>query len=293
MEDFNQQTRKCWESQISINPFVSPITETLGSVEKYLDQDDGSIDLNGTSLSIDIAVALDRYALPCTQDREGYWGENHFKYWASGLQDYLNLKQVTDIHNVSIRKYLDLGCASGRVLRHAAIQDKLDEVYGCDINRRHIDWIIDFLPKNIIAFHNHSLPSLPLPDNSVDLISAFSVFTHVDTFDLAWLMELCRILTPGGMAWITVHTEVTWKSVKPNWPLYKALKNHPDFIKFRNNEEMPTERLVFRWHDNRSYSANVFIHTSYIKRVWSRIFKIVEIRNRFPRFQDVVILQKV
>lgn len=293
MEDFNQQTRKYWEQQISINPFVNPITETLGSVENYLDQNDGSIDLNTTNLSVETAVARDSYVLPRTQDREGYWGGNHFKYWASGLQDYLNLKQATENHNVSMRKYLDLGCASGRVLRHAAIQDTLDEIYGCDINRRHIDWIIDFLPKSIVAFHNHSLPSLPLPDNSVDVISAFSVFTHVDTFDLAWLMELRRILTPGGMAWITVNTEVTWKTMESTWPLYKGLKNHPDFIKFRSNEEMPMERLVFRWREEQSYSANVLFHTSYIKRVWGRMFNIAEIRHRFPRFQDVVILQKL
>ena len=39
------------------------------------------------------------------------------------------------------------------------------------------------------VFQNHSIPTLPLPDASIDLITAFSVFTHMEGMETAWLME--------------------------------------------------------------------------------------------------------
>jgi hypothetical protein len=80
--------------------------------------------------------------------------------------------------------------------------------------------------------------------------------------------------------------------MKEGWPLYKGLANHPEYQALKESKEMPQERLVFRWHSDRSYSANTFYSLDYIDNVWSRIMPIVEIRRRFPAFQDVVILQK-
>ena len=50
-------------------------------------------------------------------------------------------------------------------------------------------------PTNLRIFQNTILPHLPIEDNSLSLVTAFSVFTHIDDLDLAWIAELRRILS--------------------------------------------------------------------------------------------------
>jgi ubiquinone/menaquinone biosynthesis C-methylase UbiE len=114
-----------------------------------------------------------------------------------------------------------------------------------------------------------SIPHLPFEDNTFNLVSAFSVFTHIEAFETAWLMELKRILKPGGLAWITIHSENTWREMEPGWPLYDALARHPDFERYlQGRDALPRERLIFRQSLNRSYSSNVFYTTDYTKSVF-------------------------
>jgi len=280
-----------WENLISLNSHEDAEFECLGPVTEYLDQNKG-FDLGRESMDLPSVTARDNYPLPATADREGYYGPNHFNYWASGLRDSHHLVDCAQYHGQEIRNYLDMGCASGRVVRHMALQHENIEVYGFDINKRHVDWVNHFLPESIVAIQSHSIPYLPFPDNSIDMISAFSVFTHIECFDTNWLMEIRRILRPGGLAWLTVHTDKTWEEMQEGWPLYKGLANHPDYKALKNNKKMPSPHLVFRWHSDRSYSSNTFYSFEYIERVWSRVMKILEIRRRFPAFQDVIILQK-
>jgi hypothetical protein len=53
------------------------------------------------------------------------------------------------------------------------------------------------------------------------MISAYSVFTHIEAMETTWLMELRRVLRKGGIAWITVHTEGTLADMTPDWPLLR------------------------------------------------------------------------
>lgn len=283
-----------WEELITLNNFSGLEFETLDKPSAYWQ---GSESTPKWILELDphIREALERdtAVIPTTKDREGYYGNNHLSYWASGYRDMLNLLSAAAAHGVSVDTYLDFGAASGRTVRHFAANRHDIEVLACDINRRHVDWMINYLPHSVAAFQNSSIPNLPIADSSVDLVSAFSVFTHIEAFETTWLMELKRILRPGGLAWITVHTDKTWIDMGDGWPLYRALKSHPKFDPSVPRAVLPEERLVFRWRDDRSYSSNVFYDTSYIERVWGRIFSIVDVRRRFPEYQDVVILQNV
>ena len=168
----------------------------------------------------------------------------------------------------------------------------MDRVIGCDINRLHVDWVARNLPREIEIFQNTSIPYLPLPDESLDVVTAFSVFTHIETFDTAWLMEIKRVLRPGGIAWLTVHSDRTWREITPDWPLYGALKTHPEYIQLKGQDKIPQERTVFRWISDASYSANVFYTEEYLHRIWDRIMPMRDMFPGLPHFQDVVVLQK-
>ncbi|WP_418275962.1 class I SAM-dependent methyltransferase [Isoptericola jiangsuensis] len=283
-----------WEDLISLNSRGLAQFEVLGPAAEYREGDTHT-DWSSEGDGLETALRRDTYPLPRTEDREGYYGQSHYSYWASGYRDSRLLREACDRLGVDLRGYLDLGCASGRVVRHFAVAGDVPEVYGCDLNRRHVDWINRFLPASAIAFQNHAIPTLPLPDNSIDAVSAYSVFTHIEAFETAWLMELRRVLRPGGIAWITLHTERTWATMNDNWGLYKRLRHHPDFAPYvdhANREELPEERMVFRWYADRSYSSKVFYQRDYVHKMWSRIMDVREDHHRFPSRQDVVILQK-
>ncbi|MEO0800414.1 MAG: class I SAM-dependent methyltransferase [Pseudomonadota bacterium] len=283
-----------WEDLIALNSrHVGRDVDVVGPAQTHYDANSDEV-AEWIKAGIDFEAKLpnDPYELPTTADREGYYGPQHLSYWASGLRDLNNLLAAADRLGVDVKTFFDIGCASGRVVRHFSAQRPDIETIGSDINRKHIDWMIRYLSKKLIVFQNHSIPSIPLPDNSVDLISAFSVFTHIEAFEGAWLMELRRILRPGGIAWVTVHTEHTWLEMEDDWPLYRGTAKHPDFAKYDRTEPFPDERLVFRWHSNRSYSSNTFYKTDYIRENWARYLDVAEVHRRLPGYQDVVVLRK-
>lgn len=282
-----------WEDGISLGTAAPYDAQDIGGVAQYLDQDAGEVAWRDhTSLTLEQLASADRFPLPSIEDREGYYGPNHFNYWASGFVDYSIIKSWLDQNDVVLKDYMDLGCASGRVMRHFATQLPHVRVFGCDINRRHVDWCATYMPPNVTTFQNTSLPHLPLPDSALDLVTAFSVFTHIESFDTSWMMELRRVLRPGGIAWITIHGDRTWQDIDPTWPLYTPLTSHPDFDKYKGSSKIPEDRLVFRWKLDASYSANVFYRYSYIRKVWARFFDVVDIFPATPLYQDVVVLRR-
>ena len=250
---------------------------------------------------LDAYVARDSAPLPITADREGYQGDRHFDWWCGGLGDALAVAQACARWNVRLDpgvRVLELGCASGRVLRHFATQFKGLEVWGTDISLRHTEWVRLHLSPQIKVFQNTTLPHLPLEDNSCAVVCAFSVFTHIDELELAWIAELRRVLRPGGIAYLTIHSETTWQQMQPGWPIYDALLYGKDkIVDYPVTPEflrgpLPREKTVFRWNTVKSYNTNVFHMERYIWSAWGRFMDIREIITRGHSYQDVVVLQK-
>lgn len=106
----------------------------------------------------------------------------------------------------SLNDVLDWGCGCGRVLRHL-METKGPRLFGCDYNRALIKWSASAYSG--VKFSNNEInPPLPYPDNSFDLAYGLSIFTHLPAgLQTAWIMELCRIIRPGGFALITFHGE--------------------------------------------------------------------------------------
>ena len=281
-----------WEDMISLNARTDMGDEVLGTARDYVKQDSGEIQWDRNRISLEQALAADTAVLPPTERREGYYGPNHYNYWASGIRDVCQIAEWLETRTIVRGTFFDFGCAAGRVLRQVKAAAGFTEVIGSDINRSHVDWIARHFPDSIKVFQNTSIPVLPLPDESVDVVTAFSVFTHIECFDSTWLMELRRILRPGGIAWLTVHSDRTWRDIEPSWPLHRALTSHPDYIKYGAHRTLPQDRLVFRWHMERSYSANVFYTEAYIRTRWGRIMEVRDMFPALPFYQDIVVLQK-
>lgn len=261
------------------------------------------IDLSTVPMERTLAeyIVRDTLPIPAAANREGYHGERHYDYWLSGLKDYLQIKQRLAHYHLPFPQrgsVLELGCATGRVLRHFLCQEPEVEMWGVDINLSHIEWLLQFFGSSPKVFQNSVLPQLPIADNSIDLLYAFSVFTHIDEFELAWLAELRRMLKPGGVAYITVHTDHTWRILSDKHALFHHLLSlQPHFTEYKISAElfanpMPARRIAFKWEYNGMKNANLFYDKEYLCTTWGRFLKVLEIIPEGADYHDVILLRK-
>lgn len=244
--------------------------------------------------------ANDLCPIPATSDRELYWGENHFYYWWSGLFNWLTFKFLYEKYHGLLMKndtFFELGCATGRVLRHALLQHPTLNIIGCDLNARHVDWCQQFLPERACIFQNHTLPSLPLEDRSIDIGIALSVFTHIDDQESGWLMELRRVLKPGALFFVTIMSNKYWRKLGSDQAyagmkkLFLGLECEHRITDNSFIREMPEQRLVMKYPGD-VYNTMVFHSTEYIYSVWNRYMEVMDIIEAGEGFQDIVVLRK-
>jgi SAM-dependent methyltransferase len=110
------------------------------------------------------------------------------------------------------KRVLDFGCGSARVLRHFLYEAEQGEFWGCDIDAPSIAWINANLSPPLHCFQNAPEPPLALEDDYFDLIWATSVFTHIGHWS-SWLLEMHRILAPGGMLIASFLGEGMWEGL--------------------------------------------------------------------------------
>jgi SAM-dependent methyltransferase len=237
-------------------------------------------------------IEQDEMPIPATADRENYYGDRHLEYWLSGLQDARKLSSWLPAPDVAAR-YLDFGGATGRVARHMVRRLGL-EVWLCDINVNWIAWIDQFFAMPIAAFQNRTVPSLPIADGYFDLVSAFSVFTHLDHDEVPWLLELRRIVRPGGCIYATVLDEHVWHRLKdPQWEwLLKCLSagQHDALLRERCKQPM-TERVVLEYSSAEAYNANVFLPREYLTKKWGVFFRTIDFLEDQHNYQTVAVLR--
>jgi SAM-dependent methyltransferase len=96
-------------------------------------------------------------------------------------------------------RMLDFGCGSGKYLRHLLPEAEEGEVWGCDIDEPSIAWLRANLSPPTRVFVNGAEPPLPgIPGDFFDLVTAASVFTHITDAWAGWIVEMHRVLKPGG-----------------------------------------------------------------------------------------------
>jgi SAM-dependent methyltransferase len=97
------------------------------------------------------------------------------------------------------KRVLDFGCGAGRTLRHFVGEAEAGEVWGADIDEPSIDWLQGNLCPPLNAVQCDVDPPLPFEEGSFDFAWAISVFTHLSGNSAEWLLELHRVLRPGGL----------------------------------------------------------------------------------------------
>lgn len=204
------------------------------------------------------------------------WGDPVAAYEALGAETKQALLDLLpDDWSFDGRRMLDFGCGAGRTLRHfvAEAQDAA-EFWGADIDAPSIDWLRGNMSPPLNVVRSSTEPPLGLDYASFDLAWAVSVFTHLTDNSLPWLVELHRLLKPGGLLIAT----------------YMGRYNGEVFT----NEPWDEDRIgmnVLRrnqgWDDG---GPMVLMSDWWVQAHWGRAFEIV---NRAPvHGQTWVLLRK-
>ena len=237
-------------------------------------------------------IELDATPIPAPEDRVNYYDDRHLEYWLSGLDDARKLAHWLPAEGVAAR-YLDFGGATGRVARHMARRAALD-VWLCDINVNSIAWVDRFFSAPAAAFQNRIIPSLPIADGYFDLVSAFSVFTHLDQDEIPWLLELRRVVRPGGYVYATVLDEHVWDRLKDpasEWLLKSISRGRHDETLPERCKRPLTERVVLEYSPGDASNVTVFLPRDYLAAKWRRFFRTIEFFEDHHIYQTVVVMQ--
>ena len=129
-------------------------------------------------------------------------------YYNDGLEtarEIMNLlgKQY-DILQKGMR-CLDWGCGPARVTRHLPDLLPEAELHAADYNEQYINWCKSKI-KGIQFEQTNISPPMLYPDAYFNIVMGLSVFTHLSEINhYAWMDELCRIIKPGGILFITTQ----------------------------------------------------------------------------------------
>ncbi len=239
------------------------------------------------------AIERDAVPIPAAEDREGYFDDRHLAYWLSGQEDLRMLRRFVPAE--AMPRVLDFGGATGRLARHLALDEDVEQVTVAELNVNHVAWIDRHMGPTVRGVKVSPYPQFPLADRSATLCVALSVFTHIDSYESGWLAEIHRVLADGGYALLTIHSEHTWPLIAERPGLLAGLRKDPQFDSlYRPQEPMPGERLVFAWNRHSiEHNCNVFFHSDYIRRVWGKWFDVVAVQPRAHHdVQTVVLLRK-
>jgi SAM-dependent methyltransferase len=186
------------------------------------------------------------------------------------------------------QRIVDWGCGCARIARHFP-EPHRRKFLGFDIDPVNVAWCRDHV-RGMRFEHCAVEPPLVLEDNSVDVLFAHSVLTHLaeDRQD-RWLAEIRRVLRPGGLAFVTVLAELSWYA--RYWPTGRT----PEAIA----AYLSTGFVDHGWQKDVGVDSDcpgAYVQVShgfdYVSRHWSRFFEIVDWIDGFADMQTLVVLRK-
>lgn len=92
----------------------------------------------------------------------------------------------------------DFGCGSGRVAHAVSKRVDVREYLGTDVVQALLDYAATRTPDHYV-FLRHDELGIPAADATLDMVHAFSVFTHLlHTEIYIYMQDMARALKPGG-----------------------------------------------------------------------------------------------
>ena len=228
---------------------------------------------------------------------------------AQGLKAFTDLIEQVDRHaSREIANTLDWGCGCGRSTRFL-LDAGLGQIYGCDIDSGAIAWCERELAPGRFATVG-TKPPTEYATGSMDLIIGVSVLTHLSRQDqAAWLRELHRIASPGGLILVTVHGDYAYRFNHGGPPSGRAeggrarlrrLRRAMSLRSMRRARSLKSDGIVDLDHDPMlggvapsGYYRLTYQTRDYTLREFGRQFEILDYVERgLCGHQDLVVMRR-
>lgn len=196
-------------------------------------------------------------------------------------------------------KLLDFGVGCGRTMRFFFRHIDKFECFGCDVDKKSIEYLSNNIPF-IDATVSHNSPPLKYENNFFDIIYCISVFTHFNKklFEL-WMKEINRILSNGGIFIFSLHGKTTFDLIdkEPDRRRLIGIKDE-EFIqnkdKFYDDGFLWVSQPVGSKCINTKNFGICFLDEDKIKKLIPKNFQIINYKKgEIGGWQDLVIIKKI
>jgi SAM-dependent methyltransferase len=236
-----------------------------------------------------------------------YTGSKGEPVLREGFRAYVLCKALYETHVGPLARcgqILDFGCGWGRIIRFFLKDVEPAKLVGIDPVKEMIEFCMSSNKWCRFELVDRRPPTR-FPDKTFDLIYGYSVFSHLsEQVHEDWLVELHRILRPGGLLVLTtmsrefiVHCDALRKD--------KRLNTYPDGIKI-SAVSFPDVKQSLADYDRGRYTHTSHGHSGdwdywgdtaipkgYVLSRWTRYLTFVDYiddRTRCP--QNVIVMKK-
>jgi SAM-dependent methyltransferase len=144
----------------------------------------------------------------------------------------------------------DLGCGSGRLA--SALREHARVRYlGMDVVAKLLAYANRRWGGDGFVFCLIDRPAIPLADGQADMVTSFSVFTHIlPEESFVYLEEARRVLRPGGrvvLSFLDLHVPATWAVFEENlaWVRNRTMAGHLNVFLNPNDLRLWAGKLGF------------------------------------------------
>jgi SAM-dependent methyltransferase len=184
---------------------------------------------------------------------------------------------------------LDLGCGAARMTRHFPRSGD-SEIWGADISAPHVTWCQRNLPDlNFVTVS--TAPHLPFAQDYFDFVMCASVFSHMTDLADAWLLEIRRVLKPGGHVYLTIQDKISAREMQTTYVKAVNPSTIAQLQRLERDHRFTTSDCEMVYFDA-DPSAHVFYDRDFITTKWSKWMNLVTYEECFHNWQSAMLLRK-
>lgn len=223
----------------------------------------------------------------------------------SGLDEAGNLyrlgKKYIDSINKEEGRYLDFGCGVGRIFRLFMKDFKAENMHGIDPLEEFVHICENDFPAEYQFSKIGMRPPTQIAGESIDLITAYSVFSHFSCIQATrWLEEFRRITRPGAILLLTTygrgHIEYIDNSKMEDLP--RGHQKQKENIEISGGKEevyrmFDLDEMMF-FLGGATYGqydcGHTYLGENFKRRVWGKYFDVVEVIDDYSSLEQILVV---
>jgi SAM-dependent methyltransferase len=261
--------------------------------------------VQGSIKSKKLRKKLHHHPFPDIADLGRYSEPDMEYHLGGGLNVAISITQKAKQYDrpfTSAKKVFDFGCGTSRILRYIVEFLPGPQYYGSEVFKKNVEWGKSAFPE-VIYLHQKNFPPIEIPNETFDVIYAYSIFTHFEEkLHNLWITELHRMLKKGGLLLITVHGEKILQRCKNESAVRASMcvegRDYQELCETFYNYGYVFYKCYDRQHLSQGgLDSNVFgityISKNYIMKNWTNRFQILEHdEGAITNWQDWVVMEK-